>query len=68
MDLCKVNFCIRKLFMSVIQVAAARTKQVVSLYIQMHVNALVHVCPVFVCLCLWYQIKVIAKTMHPCQT
>ena len=63
-DLCRVDFCISKLFIqfSVIQVAAVRASQVVLTYIYMNVSLLVPVCPVCVCVC---DIKVLAEAMSP---
>ena len=64
MDLCKVNFCIRNLF---IQCKTGRCyadiTDGVSIYLYVRVIVLVHVYPMCVCLCLRYQIRVIAKTM-----
>ena len=52
-DLCKVNFCISKLFCinNIIQVAAVCSEQVVLIYFYVCVSLLAPVCSLCVCLC-----------------
>ena len=68
-NLCKVNFFIKKLFNQCnTGSCSAHISGDVSVYLYVSVNILVSACPVCVCLCLWYQIRVNQKPFHLCQT
>ena len=69
MDLCKVNFYINKVFIQCNRGSyCVHNAGGVNIYLYTCVSLLVLVCPVYVCLYAWYQIRVLAKPCHPCQT
>ena len=62
--LCKVNFKSASYSFSLVQVGSCCVliTDSVNIYLYMCVSLMVPMCPVCVCLCVWYRIKVLAKT------
>ena len=68
-NLCKVNFFIKKLFNQCnTGSCSAHISGDVSVYLYVSVNIFASACPLCVCLCLWYQIRVNQKPFHLGQT
>ena len=63
-DLFKVIFCISKIFIQCnIGSCCVHIIGGVNIYLFMCVSLLVHVCPVFVYLCVWFQIRALTKAI-----
>ena len=61
-DLCKVNFCISKLLIQCnTGSCCVHITGGVNMYLYLYLRLLVPVCPV--CVCVWFQIRVLAETI-----